>query len=42
VHKDIRTHGSEGATEPSQDEPGPVGPGWPAWPTLGSVQPPFS
>jgi hypothetical protein len=29
----MRTHGSEGATEPGRDGPGPVGPVRPAWPT---------
>jgi hypothetical protein len=33
VHKYMRTHGSEGVTKPSRDEPGPVGPSRPAWPT---------
>jgi hypothetical protein len=33
VHNHTRTHRSEGATEPSRDEPGPVGPSRPAWPT---------
>jgi hypothetical protein len=33
VHKCMRTHGSEGATEPSRDGPGLVGPSRPAWPT---------
>jgi hypothetical protein len=41
VRKDMRTHGREGATEPGQDGPGPVGPGRPAWPTPVSVRPPF-
>jgi hypothetical protein len=35
VHKYMRTHGSEGATELGRDGPGPVGPSRPAWPTLG-------
>jgi hypothetical protein len=35
VHKYMRTHGSEGATEPGRDGPGPVGPSRPAWPTPG-------
>jgi hypothetical protein len=33
VHKCMRTHGSEGATEPGRDGPGPVGPSRPAWPS---------
>jgi hypothetical protein len=33
VHKCMRTHGSEGATEPGMDGPGPVGPSRPAWPS---------
>jgi hypothetical protein len=35
VHKYMRTHKSEGATEPGRDGPGPVGPSRPAWPTPG-------
>jgi hypothetical protein len=35
VHKYMRTHGSEGATELGRDGPGPVGPSRPAWPTPG-------
>jgi hypothetical protein len=31
----MRTHGSEGATEPGRDGPGLVGPSRPAWPTPG-------
>jgi hypothetical protein len=31
----MRTHGSEGATEPSRDGPGLVGPSRPAWPISG-------
>jgi hypothetical protein len=42
VHKDMRTHRSEVATEPGQDGPGPVGPGRPAWPIPRSVRPPIS
>jgi hypothetical protein len=42
VHKYMRTHGSEGATESGQDGLGPVSPGRSAWPTLGLVQPPIS
>jgi hypothetical protein len=34
VHNHLRTHGSEGATEPGRDVPGPVSPGRPAQPTL--------
>jgi hypothetical protein len=41
VHKDRRTHGSEGATEPGQDGPRPVGLGRPAWPTPGVGSPPL-
>jgi hypothetical protein len=33
VHKYMRTHGSEGATEPGRDGPGPVSPSQPACPT---------
>jgi hypothetical protein len=33
VHNHTRTHGSEGATEPRRDGPGPVGPSRPAWPS---------
>jgi hypothetical protein len=29
----MRTHGSEGATEPGRGGPWPIGPGRPAWPT---------
>jgi hypothetical protein len=35
VHNHLRTHGSEGATEPVRNGPGPVGPVRPAWPTPG-------
>jgi hypothetical protein len=35
VHKCMRTHGSEGATESDRNGPGPVGPGQPAQPTPG-------
>jgi hypothetical protein len=35
VHKYMRTHGSEGATESGQDGPGPVSPSRPDWPTPG-------
>jgi hypothetical protein len=35
VHKFMRTHGSEGATEPGRNGLGLVGPGWPAQPTPG-------
>jgi hypothetical protein len=41
VHKDVRTHRSEGATEPGRDGPGPVGPSRPAWPTPGLVRLPL-
>jgi hypothetical protein len=42
VYNYMRTHGREGATEPGQDGPGPVGPSQPAWPTLGGrFGPPF-
>jgi hypothetical protein len=40
VHKYMRTHGSEGATEPSRDEPRSVRPSRPAWPTPGVGLPP--
>jgi hypothetical protein len=33
VHKCMRTHGSEGATEPGRDGPGPVVPSRSAWPS---------
>jgi hypothetical protein len=36
VHKYMRTHESEEATEPSRDGPGPVGPSRTAWPTPGA------
>jgi hypothetical protein len=42
VHKYMRTHGSEGATEPDGDGPGLVGPSRPPWPTLGVGSAPFS
>jgi hypothetical protein len=42
VHKHMRTHGSEGATEPGRDGPRQVGPSQPPWPTPGVVRPPFS
>jgi hypothetical protein len=35
VHNHLRTHGSEGATEPGRIGPGPVGPGRPAQPSSG-------
>jgi hypothetical protein len=35
VHKCIRTHGREGATEPSWDGPRPVGPSRLVWPSSG-------
>jgi hypothetical protein len=42
VHNHVRTHGSEGATEPGQNGPGPVGLGRPAQPTSGvGSSPPF-
>jgi hypothetical protein len=41
VHNHLRTHGSEGATEPGRDGLGPVGPSRPAWPTPGFGSPPF-
>jgi hypothetical protein len=46
VHKHMRTHESEGATEPGRDGPGPVGPSRPAQagrpgPLRGLVRPPF-
>jgi hypothetical protein len=37
----MRTHKSEGATEPSRGGPGPVGPGRTAWPTPDVGSPPF-
>jgi hypothetical protein len=45
VHKYMKTHGSEGATEPGRGGPRPVGPGWSAQagrpsPLRGSVRPP--
>jgi hypothetical protein len=40
MHNHLRTHGSEGATEPGRDGPGPVGPSRPG-PLLTSVRPPF-
>jgi hypothetical protein len=42
VHKHMRTHGSEGATEPGRDVPGPVDQNRPAWPTPGVGSAPFS
>jgi hypothetical protein len=39
VHNHLRTHGSEGATEPGRDGPGPVG--RPAQPTPGVGSAPF-
>jgi hypothetical protein len=41
VHNHLRTHESEGATEPGRDGPGPVGPGQPAWPAPGVGLPPL-
>jgi hypothetical protein len=41
VHKYMRTHGSEGVTEPGRDGPGSVGPSQSAWPTSGAFDPPF-
>jgi hypothetical protein len=41
VHKYMRTHESEGATELGRDGPGTVGPSQPAWPTPGSVWAPL-
>jgi hypothetical protein len=42
VHNHMRTHGSEGATEPGRDGPRPVGPSRPTWPTPGvGSAPPF-
>jgi hypothetical protein len=35
VHNRLRTHGSEGATEPGRIGPRPVGPGRPAQPSSG-------
>jgi hypothetical protein len=42
VHNHLRTHGSEGATEPGPNGPGPVGPGQPAKPTSGVSSAPLS
>jgi hypothetical protein len=42
VHKHMRTHGSEGATEPGQDGPGSVGPSGPAWPSSSVGSTPLS
>jgi hypothetical protein len=42
VHKHMRTHRSEGATEPGWDGPGPVGLSRPAWRTPGVGSAPFS
>jgi hypothetical protein len=42
VHNHLRTHGSEGATEPGRDGPRPVGLGRPAQPTPGVGSPPLS
>jgi hypothetical protein len=33
MHNHLRTHESEGATEPGWDGPGPIDPSWPAWPS---------
>jgi hypothetical protein len=40
MHNHLRTHRSEGATEPGWDGPRPVGPSPPAWPTPGVGSPP--
>jgi hypothetical protein len=40
MHNHMRTHGSEGATEPGRDGPRSVGPSRPAWPTPGVGSPP--
>jgi hypothetical protein len=44
MHNHLRTHGSEGATEPGWDGSGPVGPGRLAWPTpdVGSPRAPWA
>jgi hypothetical protein len=42
MHNHMRTHGSEGATEPGWDGPGPVGLRRPAWPTPRVGSPPFT
>jgi hypothetical protein len=42
VHNYMRTHGSEGATEPGRGEPWPVGPGRPAQPTSVAGSAPLS
>jgi hypothetical protein len=41
VHKCMKTHGSEGATEPGRGGPRPVGPGRPAQPTSEVGSAPF-
>jgi hypothetical protein len=42
VHNHMRTHGSEGATEPGRDGPGTVGPSRLAWPSPGVGSAPLS
>jgi hypothetical protein len=42
VHNHMRTHGSEGATEPGRDGPRPVGPSRPAWPSSSAGSAPLS
>jgi hypothetical protein len=42
VHKCMRTHGSERATEPGRDGPGPVGPSRLTWPSYGAGSAPLS
>jgi hypothetical protein len=38
----MRTHGSDGATEPGRDGPGPIGPSRLAWPSSGVGSAPLS
>jgi hypothetical protein len=42
VHNHMRTHGSEGATEPGRDGHGSVSPSRPVWPTLSVGSAPLS
>jgi hypothetical protein len=41
LHKHMRTHGSEGATELGRDGPRPVGPSRSTWPTSRVGSAPF-